>query len=238
MTPNNSTVHRFSRKICLENYKNLKSFLIIAAHFSEMEIQERIITEAGSLFARYGIRSITMDALAVEMGISKRTIYENFRDKDTLLKEVIMFYKMQQLEDANEIIRNSENVVIALFSLLNRMINMMKQVNPVFFQDIKRYHAKIFRELQEEGDFRDHSITRKILTNGKEQGIFRHDLNMEIVNQTLHELFELFSPDSKLASEGYHRGELFNNIIIPYLRGIATEKGVVLIDEQGKIKYE
>jgi len=115
---------------------------------------------------------------------------------------------------------------------------MMKQVNPVFFQDIKRYHAKIFRELQEEGDFRDHSITRKILSNGTEQGIFRQDLNMEIVNQTLHELFELFSPDSKMTSEGYHRGELFNNIIIPYLRGIATEKGIALIDEQGKINYE
>ncbi|MEX0987381.1 MAG: helix-turn-helix domain-containing protein, partial [Bacteroidales bacterium] len=47
-----------------------------------MEIKERIITEAGTLFARYGIRSVTMDTLAEEMGISKRTIYENFRDKD------------------------------------------------------------------------------------------------------------------------------------------------------------
>ena len=50
-----------------------------------MEVQERIIVEAGQLFGKYGIRSMTMDALAEKMGISKRTIYERFKDKDTLL---------------------------------------------------------------------------------------------------------------------------------------------------------
>jgi len=202
-----------------------------------VEIQERIISEAGTLFARYGIRSITMDALAEEMGISKRTIYENFRDKDTLLKEVISYFREQQMNDAEYIIQHSENVVIAMFSMLNRTINTMKQVNPLFFHDVKRYHSRIFSELQKEGDIRDHSITEKILKQGKEQGIFRSDLNLDIVNQALHELFELFSPESKLTTGGYHRGELFNNIIIPYLRGIATEKGIQLIDEQGNINY-
>ena len=58
-----------------------------------MDIQERIINEAGLLFSKYGIRSITMDALAEDMGISKRTIYEKFKDKDTLLMEVIKYFK-------------------------------------------------------------------------------------------------------------------------------------------------
>ncbi len=56
------------------------------------EIQERIIGEAGRLFALYGIKSVTMDTLAEDMGISKRTIYESFKDKDTLLNDVIVFW--------------------------------------------------------------------------------------------------------------------------------------------------
>lgn len=202
-----------------------------------MEIKERIITQAGMLFARYGIKSITMDTLADDMGISKRTIYENFRDKDTLLLEVITFFKARQLEQANEILSQSENVIVAMFSLLEEMINTMKQLNPLFFHDVKKYHSGIFAKMQEKGDLRDHSVTRKILSDGIAQGIFRKEHNLEIVNLTLHELFNLFRPDSILTTEGYHRGELFNNIIIPYLRGLATSKGIRLIDEQGTFKY-
>jgi AcrR family transcriptional regulator len=203
-----------------------------------MEIRERIITEAGALFIKYGIRSVTMDSLAEEMGISKRTIYENFRDKDELLLEVIRYHKLRQMKDADAVFRNSENVVVALFSLLNGMINVMKQINPVFFQDIKRYHSHIFMQLQESGDLRDHSITRRILSEGVEQGIFKTVYNMELVNLTIHEIFNMFTPDSKLTAEGYNRAELFNTIIIPYLTGIATDKGRKLIEAQGNILNE
>ena len=202
-----------------------------------MEIQERIIIEGGMLFAKYGIRSITMDALAEDMGISKRTIYENFKDKDELLLEVISYFKTRQLQEANEIFENSENVVVALFDLINEMINSMKQVNPLFFQDMKKYHSHIFRQLQDRGDLRDHSITRRILKEGLEQAIFSKEIKLEIVNLTIHELFNLFSMDSTLTTAGFHRGELFNNIIIPYLIGISTERGRELIIKQGKFKY-
>ena len=123
---------------------------------SLMEIRDRIILEAGTLFARYGIRSITMDALAEEMGISKRTIYENFKDKDTLLTEVITFHKKKQLADLQQILKEEQNIVDAMFSLLHESINNMKQVNPMFFHDLKKYHPQIFLQLQEKGDIQDY----------------------------------------------------------------------------------
>ena len=86
--------------------------------------------------------------------------------------------------------------------------------------------------------FRDHSVTRQILSEGIEQGIFKTEYNLELVNLTIHELFNMFSPESKLVSMGYHRAELFNNVIIPYLTGLATEKGRALIEDQGPIKND
>ncbi|MDA3822461.1 MAG: TetR/AcrR family transcriptional regulator [Bacteroidales bacterium] len=201
------------------------------------DIQKRIITESGRLFALYGIRSMTMDALAEDMGISKRTIYENFKDKDTLLLNVIVFYKEEQQKLANEIISKAENAIVALFELVNGMINIMKQVNPVFFHDIKKYHSEIFNQMSDKGDIRDHTMTCEIIKQGRAQDIFRTDFNLEIVVSTIHELFNLFSPNSKLTRDGYHRAELFNNIIIPYFIGISTEKGKTLMEEQGLFKF-
>lgn len=199
-----------------------------------MDIRERIISEAGSLFTMYGIRSITMDSLAGKMGISKRTIYENFPDKETLLREVILHFKARQLKQASEIMAESDHIVQTIFAMLDRMVNNMKQVNPLFFRDIQKYHAGLFAQIQERGDIRDYSITGSIMDEGIRQGILRKDLNKELVNVTIHELFKLFNTESHLINMGYDHAALFENIIIPYLIGIATPRGRKLIEEQCK----
>jgi AcrR family transcriptional regulator len=199
-----------------------------------VEARERIIVESGALFGKYGIRSMTMDALAEEMGISKRTIYEQFKDKDALLQEVIHFFKQKQNDEAHQIIEKSENGIEALFRMMRVTIRQIAKMNPMFFHDFKKYHARVFKEFAEPGAIRDFSITKKILDKGVKQKEFRSDMNIEIVNMTLHELFNLFGHESSLIDAGYDRKEMFDHIIIPYLRGISTEKGVALI-EQHKI---
>ena len=196
-----------------------------------MEVRERIIVESGQLFGKYGIRSMTMDALAEEMGISKRTIYERFRDKDTLLLEVIKYFKNQQMEEAGRILAESDNAIEAMFRMMKITIRQVAQMNPLFFHDFKKYHTKVYREFSQPGDIRDFSLTRSLLETGLKQKVFRADLNIEIVNRTLHVLFDLFSHESPLVEAGYHRKELFDHIIIPYLRGISTSVGVKLIEK-------
>ena len=195
-----------------------------------MDMKERILAESGALFAKYGIRSMTMDALSEEMRISKRTIYEHFKDKDTLLIEVIKNFKSQQAEEAHKLIEESENAIEAMFRIMRRSVQMMKQMNPAFFHDISKYHSRTFKELATHSDIRDFKVTLNLLETGVKQDIFRSELNIDIVNRTLHELFNLFSPESSLTQADYHRKDLFDNIIIPYFRGISTDKGVKQID--------
>jgi TetR/AcrR family transcriptional regulator, cholesterol catabolism regulator len=200
-----------------------------------MEIRERIILGSGQLFGKYGIRSITMDSLAEEMAISKRTIYEHFRDKDTLLLEVVQYYREQHSQEAHRIINESDNAIEALFRIMRIMIRQMKQVNPLFFHDLKKYHPSIFITLTDKSDFRDYSLTLKLLETGVRQGVFRSGLNIDIVNATLHVLFDLFNPDSAFTQADYDRKEMFDHIIIPYFRGISAERGVKLIEDYRKI---
>jgi len=177
-----------------------------------------------------------MDALAEEMGISKRTIYERFSDKDTLLREVFRYYKKIRTDEAMEVMENSDNVIEAMFEIMRIAIRQVERMNPNFFQDLKKYHTAVFREISGSQDIRDYGITEKMLTLGLKQNIFRKDLHVEIVSRTMHELFDLFGHDSNLVEAGFGHKEMFNHIIIPYLRGIATDKGRELI-ETNKDKF-
>ena len=196
-----------------------------------MDVKERIIEQAGTLFSKFGIKSMTMDALAEEMRISKRTIYEHFKDKDMLLEEVVKKFKKQQAEAAHQIIEDSESAIEALFKIMRRSIHQMKQLNPLFFHDFRKYHARIFQNLSEHSDMRDYSVTLNLLQTGVKQGVFREEINIDIVNRTLHELFNLFGPESSLTQADYHRKDLFDHIIIPYFRGISTNKGMELLEK-------
>lgn len=190
-----------------------------------MEVKDRILVEAGLLFGKYGIKSMTMDALAEELGISKRTIYERFKDKDTLLKEVILYYKEQTKKQANELIDQSDNAIEAIFRIIRMTIDQMTRMSPAFLHDIKKYHPRVFMELAEPGEFRDLSVTRRLLETGMEQGVFRNDFNIEIVNRTLHVLFDLFGHNSLMVEAGFDRRDMLENVLVPYFRGISTEKG-------------
>jgi len=178
---------------------------------------------------------MTMDALAEEMGISKRTIYERFRDKDTLLLEVIKYYKKQTAENAHKLIEQSENAIEALFRIMKTTIVQVGQLNPLFFHDFKKYHSRIYKQVAQPGDIRDYSITLNLLETGVKQKVFRSDINIDIVNRTLHELFGLFGLESSFIQAGYRHKQMFDHIIIPYFRGISTEKGLALLSNCKKI---
>ncbi|MCD4710139.1 MAG: TetR/AcrR family transcriptional regulator [Bacteroidales bacterium] len=196
-----------------------------------MEVKERIVIESGMLFGKYGIRSMTMDSLAEEMGISKRTIYEQFKDKDTLLMEVIRYYKSQTQEEAHKLIDQSDNAIEALFRIMKMTVGQMMRMSPAFFHDFRKYHQNVFKKFSEPGEIRDFSITRKLLEIGIEQDVFRDDINIDIVNQTLHTLFDLFGHDSRLVEAGFHRKDMFDHILIPFFRGISTKKGRKLLED-------
>lgn len=194
-----------------------------------MEVKDRILVESGILFGKYGIRSMTMDSLAEEMGISKRTIYERFKDKDTLLLEVIRYYKNQTSEEALRLIDQSDNAIEALFRIIKMTIGQMQRMSPAFFHDFKKYHQKVFKQFSDPGEIRDYSMTRKLLETGIKQEVFRDDFNIDIVNQTIHALFDLFGHDSTMVDAGFHRKEMFDHILVPFFRGISTKKGRKLL---------
>jgi len=205
-----------------------------------MEIKERIIQEASGLFAKNGIRSITMDDIARHMGISKRTIYENFRDKDEIVHLCIEANKQEQRQCKRAAVATSSNVLEAIYLIMFEVATQMDQINPAFITDLRKYHHKLWKESAIKHQEEHIKDLRKLIVKGIEDGIFRDVINVEIITRMLNLQLSEITNEESFPSELFSRSDVFVNIIINFTRGIATPKGIKIIEkiiEQKKLQH-
>jgi TetR/AcrR family transcriptional regulator, cholesterol catabolism regulator len=191
-----------------------------------MDSRERIINEAATLFRTYGIRLVTMDMIAGQMGISKRTIYELFRDKEELLQGVLKWMSEKQRELTEECLKNSENVIEAIFKIMDYMIEHYRKMSPAFRLDMRRYHNDMVRLMKDNEELPYNNI-RSILVRGMQEGLFREDLDIEITNKCLSGVTKTSEGDKIELEDGDEN--VLRDLFINYLRGISTQKGLELI---------
>jgi len=197
-----------------------------------MDTRERILLRAGELFPMVGIRSVTMDYIAADLGISKRTIYELFRDKDELVIQVIEHVMINNNRKLLEIVAETENAIEALYLIIEREHNRMMSFSPVFVEDMKKYFSRIhecfFEDLTK---IREFSVSYAILERGLKENIFRKELAIDIVDNYLHELVHFLHTSQRLRLMNLSKEDVLTNILLPYFRGICTRKGQELIDK-------
>ena len=152
-----------------------------------MELRNRIIKETEILFMRYGIRSITMDYIAEQLGISKRTIYEKFKDKNELLQTCLEVSINEQNSKRDKIVSESENVIYAIFNFMNEGIHVMNTINPVFLSDLRKYYTDIWIITFKQSKIKNYNLTFKLLRKGVNEGVFRKEINIEIVAKIILE---------------------------------------------------
>ena len=194
---------------------------------SRVELRERIILAAVELFTTNGIKSITMDEIAASLGISKRTLYEVFPDKETLLEECIL--KSQKDGDifVKGVIETSGNVLEVLLRCYQWSIERFHDTNKKFFEDIKKY-PKAYR-LMKNNRNRSSEDTVNFFKEGVKQGIFRDDVNFAIINLLVRDQLDLLM-NSDICNE-YSFLEVYESIMFTFLRGISTEKGARVLED-------
>ncbi|MCK7532950.1 MAG: TetR/AcrR family transcriptional regulator [Marinilabiliales bacterium] len=195
------------------------------------EYDARIVAGAAELFRTYGIRAVTMDAIATHLGMSKRTIYERFHDKDELLFAVMNEMIRKQKEMIENIMSSSTNVMEAIFTMLRISREHMASMNPLIGSDLRRYHDAVLQRIKATCDNPDHEGALKLLKAGIEQGIFRNDIDIEIISRAVSGIGSLTGDSKIFPPEQFPQRDVIRNIMINYLRGISTAKGNSLIDE-------
>ncbi len=193
-----------------------------------MEIKEKIISFSRTQFLKYGIRSVTMDMIADQMGISKRTIYEKFSNKDELLENCILEAQKEQKIMMEEMFSGSSNVIEATLKFIKIQINAINSINPVFLIELKKYYTEIWTKInsKEESGI---AMIKSLIQKGVDEKLFRNDINIEIISRLINEQFKLLNNQDLFPEDQFSKAEIFENIAINFLRGIATDKGLEVI---------
>jgi AcrR family transcriptional regulator len=201
-----------------------------------MQKNTRVIQNCLKVLLNRGVR-VSMDDIAKELGMSKRTLYEIFENKNKLIYECIFLLVEEEKEKMSYYLsKNSSNIIEELFPLCNIDIyNMMKEFRYIF-QDVKRYYPEIFDKIIANHLEHYRSHISKVIDKGVKQNNFRKDINVGIVTAFLFDLMTTAKQNKELFRK-YSMVNIFENTVLCYIRGISTEKGQQLIDNMVKRDY-
>lgn len=196
-----------------------------------MEVKDRIIEEAIRQFMKFGVRHVTMDDLANNLAISKRTVYEVFKDKNELITTCMQHLSWQQEARQNELLDSTQNVIELMISTMQEGIKAFNSINPVFFYDLKKYYPMVWNQkhLEQREKSLNHIHTQ--LRKGINEGLFRKDFDIELVSKLFYEQMNLIGDDTIFPKEDYNYADLFKNLMINFIRGISTRKGIDVIEQ-------
>lgn len=196
-----------------------------------MEVRDRIIIGAVNLMNNCGVKNATMDAVARSLGISKRTIYENFSDKRELIKACVTYLTTEQEQAHHDIVAKSADVVEEIASIL-ALLNNESQFRGRVAADVKRLYPDLHIEIY--GEFYRRSFERMVdqLERGKTQGMIIDSTNINfaayVILDSIHSL--MVNPEKLLMATSVSPIEAFRYVLVYFFRGIATTKGIEKID--------
>lgn len=203
-----------------------------------MEIKDKILTVSFKLFLQRGIKSVSMDDIAVELGVSKKTIYKWFANKDEVVEASLEAYLNDMESECAYFPESAQNAIEELFSVMGMVRQKLVGVHPSVFFDLQKYHPKAYQLWI---NHKNEVIYGQILHNikrGISEGLYRSDLDIEIMArmrliQTEHSFNPEFFPPEQFDVQKVQLA-----ILEHFMLGIATLKGHKLINKFKEVTEE
>ncbi len=193
----------------------------------KQQVKEKVVVLAAEAFMCKGIKNVKMDDIATKLSISKRTLYELYSDKEELLLEVVKLHREKMKKYMVTIASKAENVLEIIMNFYIKTTEDFQTTNILFFEDIKKYPR--VTQFLEESRKENAESTVAFYRKGVEQGIFRDDVNYDIVQEMIHgQMDALMHSETR---HNYSMIEIFKTIVFIHLRGISTEKGLKMVDD-------
>jgi len=191
------------------------------------DILERIL----SMFTRYGIRSITMDDIARELGVSKKTLYHDFEDKNDLIKRVIDFDIMQSRKFLEEAHRTDLDAIEEIFLVNGRIHQNRSRYNPTFYYDLKRYYPETYQRWLSEKRQNMFGLIVGNLQKGKQEGLYRKEIREHIIGKLYMARMEMLDSYEIIDGQQMLSAEFLQEIFTYHLHAICNESGLKTLAE-------
>jgi AcrR family transcriptional regulator len=195
---------------------------------------DRILTESLRLFKKNGIRSVSMDDISKELGMSKKTIYQYFANKTELVEKVLNhLHEKERIPCIGEDTANM-NAIDILLAVSRNVSIQLKDMNPIKAYELQKYYPAIYREFIIRK--RDHVFdqVKQNFTQGIAEGIYRNDLDVDLVARLyIQKLVDVHDPEF-LSSVNFGFEKVFQVMFDNHIRGIANAEGLAYYEKQIK----
>jgi len=192
------------------------------------EIKNKILLQVAELYLKYGIRSVSMDDLAHELGISKKTIYQYFEDKDDLVNQVTTMLLEERMQEYRH---NSEiacNAIEELYTMSRLLRKHFREINPALMYDVQKYHPKAWELfLKHENEVVYDSIMDN-LESGINDGYFRPEIDAKVLARIRVEQIHVSFDERLFPKDQFDFTEVQVQLFSHYVHGLLTESGLEL----------
>lgn len=203
-----------------------------------MTIEEKILKGAQELVFRYGIKSITMDDIAKHLGVSKKTIYLHYSDKDDLILKLVEFLLNQNANNMDCIVDKSKDPIHEIMETMKMMASTFSKMNPILFHDMMKYYPESYQRFRE---FKENKILKMIENNlkkGQETLLYRKDMNIKILARLRLEELDLAVNFDAFPHDKFNLVDVHVQLLDHFLHGVCTLKGHKILNKYKELHEE
>jgi AcrR family transcriptional regulator len=193
-----------------------------------MEPLTKILSASIELFSQYGFKTITMDDIARRAGISKKTLYLHFANKQEVVNEAVTWYSNQTTENCGLLLQDADNAVEAMVKILAFFDKIYRSINPMAIFEMQRFFPEAYARFRESLLGRDVTIMRENIEQGKKEGCYREGINADLMARYRIETSLLILQPSLLVNDRNSLMSVALEIGEHFMYGIMTPKGVDL----------
>lgn len=180
---------------------------------------------------RYGIKSITMDDLSRELGISKKTLYQYIDNKNDLINELFKCRLDEEKVMMEGFQKAATDAIDEILQLARYIIRKLRQLSPTVVYDLQKYYRTTWKEMEALHQKHVYQMIKDNLERGMEQGIYRSEINPDIVAKLYVGKTSLVADEDLFPLRDYDISELFREYMLYHIHGIANEKGKKLLSQ-------
>lgn len=199
-----------------------------------MQLDNRILTKAESLFFKYGIKSISMDDLSRELGISKKTLYQSVENKKELVIQVFQNLIQKEIDAVISIRKDADDAIDEMIEVARYVIPMLRQISPTLIFDIQKYYRDVWLLCEEFNQQEVFTVIKENIERGIKEGIYREEFHSEIIAKLYVGKTNIVIDEDIFPLKEYNKENLFKEHIQYHIRGIATSKGLKLLEKHFK----
>lgn len=215
----------------METLVTKKVSIVLCPEIEVMEAKERIAVKAEELFMQFGIRSVSMDDIANNLGMSKKTLYQYYADKDELVEAVVNTHINEVEGDCMTCRKEAKDAIHEIFLTMEHIMAEFSNMNPMLLYDLEKFHFKAYNRFK---DYKDKFLLQIIRNNiewGIKDELYREDLNIDVLSKYRIESIMIPFNVAVFPPGKYNLGKTSEIMIENFTYGLATIKGHKLIQK-------